>query len=138
VSTYSEWAALAALFDECKLLHSRMGITSSALLTKAIPLWIAFDHVTSTGSGIGFGNVQRLAGSRCVQSNNMDHGSARHVQSVRIAGNRLYATTALPTSTTADIGMNGQWDVSGQDSSAASTVAFYYDVENIVSFRNRA
>jgi hypothetical protein len=138
VSTYSEWAALSALFDECKLVSSRMGITSSGLLTKPIPLWCAFDHVTSTGSGVGFGNVQRLAGSRAVQSNSMDRGSARHVQSVRIASSRLYATTAIPTSTSADIGMNGQWDISGQDSTVISTVVFYFDVENVVSFRNRA
>jgi hypothetical protein len=138
VATYSEWAALAALFDECKLVKSTLGVTSSGLLTKPIPLWIAFDRVTSTGTGVGFGNVQRLAQSKAIQSNNMDRGSARHTQRVSISPLRLFATTLLPTSTSSDIGMNGQWDISGQDSTAISTIVCYLDIENVVVFRNRA
>jgi hypothetical protein len=138
VTTFSEWTALAALFDECKLQRSTLGITSSGLLTKPIPLWIAFDHVTTTGSGVGFGNVQRLAGSQAVQSNNMNGGSARHVQSANISGIRAFGPTSVPTSTAVDVGMNGQWDISGQDSTAISTVVFYADMMNVVVFRNRA
>jgi hypothetical protein len=138
VTTFSEWTALAALFDECKLQRSTLGITSSGLLTKPIPLWIAYDHSTSTGSGVGFGNVQRLAESKAVQSNNMNGGSARHVQSANISGTRVYGPTSGPTSAAVDVGLNGQWDISGQDSTAVSTVVFYADISNIVSFRNRA
>jgi hypothetical protein len=138
VTTFSEWTALAALFDECKLQRSKLGITSSGLLTKPIPLWIAFDHITTTGSGVGFGNVQRLAGSSAVQSNNMNGGSARHTQSASVSPSRAFGPTSIPISTSVDVGLNGQWDISGQDSTAVSTVVFYADMMNVVVFRNRA
>jgi len=139
VVTYAEWSALAALFDECKLIRSQLGLTSSSLVaSKAIPLWIAFDHVTSTAVGTGFGNVQRLAGSKCINSLWMNGGGGRHIQSTSIAGTRLYASTASTTSTSSDIGLNGQWDISGQDNTTNSVVVAYGDVCNVISFRNRA
>jgi hypothetical protein len=138
VATYSEWAALAALFDECKLVKSKLGVTSSALLTKAIPLWIAFDRVNSSSAAPGFGNVQRLAQSKCIQSNAMNGGSARHMQSISISPLRVYAPTSAPSSSVVDLGCNGQWDIVGQDSTAISTIAAYIDIENVVRFRNRA
>jgi len=139
VVTYSEWAALAALFDECVLLRSTLGLTSAYNTTaRAIPLHIAFDHVTSTAVGAGFGNVQRLAESRVINSLLMPGGSGRWRKSISIARTRLFALTSSPTSTTSDIGMNGQWDISGQDTTANSVVVAYADVENVVQFRNRA
>jgi len=139
VVTYSEWAALAALFDECRLVKSSLGLTSSAFAAnKAIPLHIAFDHITSTAAGVGFGNVQRLAESVVINSLFMKGGSGRFRKKALIARTRLFATTTLPTSTTSDVGLNGQWDISGQDSTTNSVVVCYGDVENVVQFRNRA
>jgi hypothetical protein len=140
VITYSEWAALSALFDECKLLTTKLGITSSALpANKAVPLWIAYDHVTSSGVAPGFGNVQRLAESKAINSLFMDGGSGRHMQSAHIAPSRLYAGTSAPiVSAGFDCGMNGQWDIVGQDTTGNSLPVGYYDIEHVVSFRNRA
>lgn len=139
VVTYLEWSALSALFDECRLLKSTLGITSASIQSnKAIPLWIAFDHITSTAVGVGFGNVQRLAESECVNSLWMTGGSGRFRKSCQIASNRLFALTSSTTSTTSDIGLNGQWDISGQDATAIGVIVVYADVMNVVEFRNRA
>jgi len=139
VLTYSEWSALSALFDECRLRSSQVGVTSAAIVAnKAVPLFLAYDHVTSTGTGVGFGNVQRLAGSVVFNSLFMNGGSGRHTQSTKIASSRAYSPTATPTSTVVDSGMNGQWDLSGQDTTANSVTVGYADVSNVVEFRNRA
>jgi hypothetical protein len=139
IATYSEWAALAALFDECKLISSTLGLTASGLTAaKPVPLWIGFDHITSTAVGVGFGNVQRLAESHAVHSVLMDAGSGRHRQHMKISPTRLFALTSTPISTTSDIGLNGQWDISGQDNTTFAVVVSYSDVENVVAFRNRA
>jgi hypothetical protein len=139
--TISEWAALAALFDECKLMHTQLGITTGfGPGTSAIPVacCIAFDHANSSSSAPGFGNVQRLAESRFVALQYLDGGSGRHVQSARVSRSRLFGLTAAPTSTSSDVGMNGEWYVSSQDTTTVSTKLGWFDVESVVLFRNRA
>jgi hypothetical protein len=139
VLSYSEWSALSALFDECRLKRTTVGLTSASLpANKAVPLWISFDHTTSTGVGIGYGNVQRLARSRCINSLYMEGGGGRHLQTTSVNPMRAWSPTATPTSTIVDTGLNGQWDVSAQDTTGNNLPVAYYDLENVVSFRNRA
>jgi hypothetical protein len=141
--TIAEWAALAALFDEVKAVKTRLGITSAystlpPVTTKNIPYAIAFDHVNSSASAPGFGNVQRLAESKFVNATWMDAGSGRHIQTARISPTRLFGITSAPTSTSSDIGLNGEWYVVGQDTGNNSNLQFYFDVESVFLFRNRA
>jgi hypothetical protein len=141
--TISEWAALAALFDECKAIKTTLGFTGTTLgapwpSNATIPLWIAFDHINSSSSAPGFGNVQRLAQSRCISNSQGDRGSGRHRQTAKIASSRAFAATAATTSTNIDVGLNGEWYLVGQNSTAVSSSVGNFDVCTVISFRNRA
>jgi hypothetical protein len=135
VTSFSEWTALSALFDECRAARSKFQFVSYGT---AIPVFLGFDQVTTTGVAPGYANVQRLSGSKYFNAGYCVGGSGHEPHSASIVTERNYSTTTTPISTTIDVGMNGQWDFVGQATITPSAMVGWAALTVDVNFRCRA
>jgi hypothetical protein len=142
VGSYSEWSALAALFDEVRLLSSHLtwttafGPTSSAIVTQ-VSLAPDFDSNGSAPSG--FTAVSRLAESVefSVASNLNSTGSSTLKKLVHVP-RRPYARTAVAGTSDPPSGCLGQWSWASAIVTTPSINYAFLVVRNIVRLRNRA
>jgi hypothetical protein len=137
VTSFSEWTALSALFDECKARSSRFSWVASGNVLPCA-MFLGFDQATTTGVAPGYGNVQRLAKSIVFNSNFCVGGSSHQEASSSICAGRVHAVMTTPISTTIDVGMNGQWDMVGQTTVTPSTIVGWTQLTAVVEFRCRA
>lgn len=141
-ATYAEWSALSALFDEVAMISSELTWTANVVPTSTtIPaqISIAPDFVNDGTAPTGFTAVNRLAGSQefGYLANLNSNGSSTikfHVRTV----NRLYASTATPSSATPPAGCRGQWSWASSNAVNASVIYAQTTIRNIVNLRCRA
>jgi len=141
-SAFSEWSALSALFDECKLLSSHVtwttafGPTSTAIICQVS---LAPDFITNGSSPSGFTAVDRLAGSTEFAVHTPGAGGASTLRRRAVVPkSRVYASTASPTSSTVDCGCNGQWSFASNIVTTASINIAFVVLRNVIRFRCRA
>lgn len=140
-AAYSEWSALSALFDECRLRSSRLtwstsfGPTSTAIVCQ-IALAPNFRLLGSTQT---FTPVARLAESvEFTIDRPGRYGESTLRKSCRVPRGRLWAYTSSPTSSTLDCGLNGQWSFASNIVTTPSINIAFTVMKNVVQFRCRA
>jgi len=139
-TSYYEWAALAALFDEVKAVSSTVEICAfssvgsvGALLPLALVLAVDEQNINTAVSS--YTAVQRLAGSRTFCLPYGDAGSGRHVHS-HVFASRAWANTATPATQSPIGGMVGSWSMAnGNPGSNSSNYGLF---NQIVRVRLRA
>jgi len=142
VSSYSEWSALAALFDEVKIRNSKL-IWTARLgwgLTAALPAQIAMapDNVTNGAASSGFTAVQRLAESKLFSSNVPQVNGGATVTFMHKVPDRPYASTTTPAITSPPSGCTGQWSFASASAGTNSFIYADYAMTNVFEFRSRA
>jgi len=141
-SSFNEWTALSALFDETRLLTSyctwttAFGPTSSAII---VQVCLAPDFVTNGSAPSGFTAVNRLAESEefAVHTPGPNGSSTLH-KLAHVPSRRIYAPTSAPTSSTIDCGWNGQFSFASNIVTTASINIAFVTLRNIARFRCRA
>jgi len=138
---YSEWSALSALFDECRLRSSRLlwstsyGPTSSAII---VQIALA-PNFRLSGTSQTFTPVIRLAESTEFTIDKPGrYGESTLRKSVRMPRGRLWAFTTSTTSSTLDCGLNGQWSFASNIVTTPSINIAFLVQKNVVQFRCRA
>jgi len=135
-TSYYEWAALAALFDEVKAISSFVEIcafsstgTVGALLPLALVL--AVDEQNINTAVTSYTQVQRLAGSRTFVLPYGDGGSGRHTMSHTFAS-RAWANTATPAVQSPVSGMVGSWSMAnGNPGSNSSNYGLFNQIVRV-------
>jgi hypothetical protein len=139
--TYVEWSALAALFDEVKLLASHMTWTGIAL-SSTIPCQISLapDYATNGSTPSSFTTVMRLAESAEFSSHlgSSSGGSTTIIRVAKPPRGRPYAPTSAPAGTGPITGCCGQWSFANSTASTASVSIANVVLRNIVRLRMRA
>lgn len=138
---YSEWSALSALFDECRLRSSQLtwstsyGPTSSAIICQ-----IALaPNFRLTGTVQTFTPIVRLAESiEFTIDKPGRYGESTLRRKCRVPRGRLWAYTSSTTSSTLDCGMNGQWSFASNIVTTPSINICFTVMKNVVQFRCRA
>lgn len=141
VTTFAEWSALAALFDEVKLVSSHLtwttGLTPVATATPT-QICLAPDLISNAASTPSYTAVQRLAESREFGMGPfMTSGSSEHAK-IRIPLHREFATTATPATTSPPAGCCGAWVWASAVVTTNSTYYAFISLRNVVRLRMRA
>jgi len=141
VTSFAEWSALSALFDECKAVASTFTWCNLYLPVGAItPCTIvcAFDEQSLASSApASYLSVLRLAESYEFHSVYADKGSGRHAQS-RVLASRAWCNTATPATASPIGGFAGSWSFGNNDLAPASTSIATTTIRVVGLFRCRA
>jgi len=141
VSSYAEWTALSALFDEVKAIGSKIVLAStnapaSATSAFEMPMVIACDHVNLSSTPASTLAVVRLAESStfnttlCVRP---------YVKTVKFADSeRLWSITGTPYSQAPLGGCIGTWSYANQSVGGGSTLYLSAITRTYVKLRCRA
>jgi len=138
--TFSEWSALAALFDEVTLRRCQMDLTSAFGPTSTgiiFQVAVAADHDASSGATPTFTTVQRLAESELIHPYLLGNhpGYFRKLAHPR----RPYALTGTPGGAAGTpSGCLGQWDFASNIVGTATINYMFLAMKNVVRLRNRA
>jgi hypothetical protein len=142
VTSFSEWSALSALFDEVVAVSSRCvfttlndsGTTGGAMADMVM----AFDDTRIASSAPASTTaVFRLAQSQTWVMDKGDGGSGRHSQSRKLTS-RYWCTTSTPATQSPIGGMAGGWSFGNSGLFAVSTAVATVWLTVIARFRNRA
>lgn len=140
VSSFSEWNALSALFNECKLVRSQLDITSAfGPASTAIVVQVMLAPNPNASTTGGYTPVQRLAESEpfhCVWVSK--NGTGLLTRKFELPKGRLYAVTSSPAIASPPSGLWGVWSFASNIAGTVSTNYFFYAMKNVVRFRNRA
>lgn len=139
VSSYAEWSALAALFDEVKAIRTTLtliGTNGAADNSGAyeMPVQIACDHVNLSSNPASTLAVVRLAGSRSMYSTK---DTAPKVLKARLPG-RLWCISGTPYSQSPLGGCIGTWSIGNFSIGAGSTQYFSTVTRLYIKLRCRA
>jgi len=142
VTSYGEWSALSALFDEVKAVSSQIhfvGTTAPSTSASAVPspIMLALDEQNLNTPPATYLQVARLAQSKSFHSLSGDAGSGRHSQS-RTLLSRSWCNTATPYSQSPVGGCIGCWVFANGIIMAASQEYFVVDFTLVVRLRARA
>jgi len=152
VATYSEWASLASLFDECKLVRASVlflpmvgsdgqslaSSTATKVTVSAMICGVNHDNISS--SPASYAAVARLAKSaniiRCVG----DTASTVATLSFGAPRGLLWARTVTPAVQDPPAGVLGSFDFASDPSSVLAMTTVYYKntLRCTVALRNRA
>jgi len=141
ITTYSEWAALAALFDEVKLRSSHLEITSAFGPTSTAIIFQIVVAPDPDSTATTFTTAQRLAESEVIHCYNMAGlGSpGRFRKSYHVRQDRPWAQTGTPAGASGTpAGCFGQWVYCSNIVGTASTNYIFVTVQNVVRLRIRA
>jgi hypothetical protein len=138
VTSYGEWTALAALFDEVKAAKSSIHFVA-ALATGYLtsPIMLALDEQNLNTPPGTYLTVARLAESVSFNSFAGDQGSGRHSQH-RVLCDRAWCNTATPYSQSPVGGCIGAWVFGNGVIMSATTTYFVVDFTLTVRLRCRA
>lgn len=141
--TYSEWTALAALFDEVLLIRSHLYLTSAFGPTSTAIIFqvaVAPDETTTSGGTPSFTTVLRRAESELIHPYLLGRGpDGRFHKAHRISRGRPYATTAAPTGASGiPAGLLGHWAFASNIAGTASINYLFATCTNVISLRCRA
>lgn len=139
--TYSEWTALAALFDEVVLLQAQLDITSAFGPTSTAIIFqvaVAPDLDRSSGSTPTFTAITRLAESEYFHCYNMASKPGVFTKVHRLR-RRPFAITSTPGGAAGTpSGCLGQWSFASNIVGTATTNYLFAVLKNTVRLRNRA
>jgi len=142
VTSYSEYAALAALFDEVKIRSSRLYWSASVGwgLVAATPMQLALapDNVTINTAPSSFTAVQRLAESVVFNSNIPQLNGGLTIRKTHKIPSREYCSTATPAVASPPAGCVGQWSCASGNTGTNSFIYAYLAMTNTFAFRSRA
>lgn len=140
VTTFSEWSALAALFNEVKIVRSQLDITSAfGPSSTAIAVQIMLAPNPNASTAATYTPVQRLPESEpfhCAWVGKTGTGllTRKHT----IPSGRLYAVTSSPAVQSPPSGCWGVWNYASNIAGTVSINYFFYAMKNVVRLRNRA
>jgi len=141
VTSFYEWTALAALFDEVNMSATSMSWISLLADSTAIPpatLVLAFDEQSLASSApASYAAVTRIAGSREFNSTLCDSGSGRHFQRHKCAS-RAWCSTATPATQSPVGGMAGSWSFGNNGLFPVTTACATTTIRVAARFRCRA
>lgn len=142
-TTFAEWTALAALFDEVKLERAGMIITSAfgpQSTGISFQVAIAPDFTTASGSTPSFTTVSRLAESEYIHNYHLGglEAPGRRHKVARVPA-RDYATTAAPAGASGMVaGCLGHWAFASNIVGTATINYLFIALEHDVLLRLRA
>jgi len=152
VATYSEWASLASLFDEVKLVKASLlflpmvgsdgqSLASSTATKVTVSAFVCgVNHDNISTSPASYAAVARLAKSanivRCIG----DTAGATSVMSFRAPRGLVWARTVTPAIQDPPAGVLGSFDFASDPSSVLNGTTVYYKntLRTTVMLRNRA
>jgi hypothetical protein len=139
VTSYGEWTALAALFDEVKAAKSSIHFVTSVYSGQVLssPIMLALDEQNLNTPPATYLAVARLAESQSFNSLSGDQGSGRHSQH-RVLASRSWCNTATPYSQSPVGGCIGAWVFANGVIMNTSTTYFVVDFTLTVRLRCRA
>ncbi len=142
-TTFAEWTALAALFDEVKLTKAHIDITSAfgpSSTAIVIQMIIAPDFTTASGSTPSYTTVQRLAESEVFHCAWMGGpGAPGRLSKTARVPSRDWATTAAPTGASGMIsGCLGHWAFASNIAGTVSINYIFVALRTLVHLRLRA
>jgi hypothetical protein len=142
VTSYGEWSALSALFDEVVGVSSQLDwLTLNAPSTTGggvADMVLAFDEQSIASSApASVLAVFRLAESKTFVPDYGDAGSGRHRQTRKLTS-RYWCSTATPVSVSPIGGLAGSWSFGNSGLYAASTQVATLFLVTRARFRNRA
>jgi hypothetical protein len=138
VTSYGEWTALSALFDEVKAESSKIHFVGTTLSNSLpSPIMLALDEQNLNTPPATYLQVARLAESKSFHSLDGDNGSGRHSQS-RFLCSRSWCNTATPYSQSPVGGCIGAWVFANGTIMTVSTTYFIVDFTLVVRLRCRA
>lgn len=142
VTSFSEWTALAALFDEVKAKSSKiefLTLNDSATTGGALAdMVMAFDEQAIASSApASVLSVFRLAGARTWVMDKGVGGSGRQTIS-RTMTSRSWCSTVTPATASPIGGMAGRWSFGNSGLFAVSTAVATVYLTVVARFRNRA
>jgi hypothetical protein len=138
VTSYGEWTALAALFDEVKAVSSKIHFVGTTLANSLpSPIMLAIDEQNLNTPPATYLTVARLAESQSFHSLDCDFGSGRHSQK-RVLASRAWCNTATPYSQSPVGGCIGAWVFANGIIMTPSTTYFVVDFTLVVRLRCRA
>jgi len=137
VASFSEWAALAALFDEGRARSSRLIVTSSfgptsSAVIMSIALAVDRDNLSTTPSS--YVTVMRLAGANAHHPYQPSRFVRKHV----VTKTRDYCRTVTPATQDPPAGFVGAWVYFGDRTGTNSTDYLRGTLYVVGQFRNRA
>jgi len=142
VTTFAEWAALSALFDEVKLISVRMdltsafGPTSTAIVFQVVT---APDRIGSTGATPTYTATQRLAESEVLHPYTMAAKPGVFTKIHRLNRDRPYASISTPAGASGiPSGCLGQWSFASNIVGTASINYMFGAFSQVVRLRSRA
>ncbi len=143
VVSYTEWSALAALFDEVVFMGSQIDITSAYGPTSTaivVQYQIAPDRDGISGASPSYTTVQRLAESEPFHSYTMAGKPGVFTKVHRMPyGTRPYATTAVPGGASGSpAGALGQFSIASNIVTTPSINVLFWSLKTLLRFRNRA
>jgi hypothetical protein len=138
VSSYAEWSALSALFDEVKMIGSKIVCNSVNSVNGAseMPMVIACDHVN-----LSTNLASTLAVVRLAQSSTFNTTSCikPYVKTVKFADSeRLWCITGTPYSQSPLGGCVGTWSLGNLSVGSVSVPYLSCIVHSFVKLRCRA
>jgi hypothetical protein len=144
VSSFAEWTALSALFDEVVLRKSTLKITSAFGPTSTAIIFqvaVAPDPSGISGTTPTYTPVLRLAESEVIHPYNL--GSSKTgswLKATNIPKSRPWALTSSPTGASGqgENGCFGQWSLASNIVGTATTNYFFAALYNVVALRSRA
>jgi hypothetical protein len=139
VSSFSEWTALSALFDECVYRHSDLAITSAfgPTSTAIVVQYAVAPDRENTGSALTYTPVQRLAESRTLHCYN--GGLTATFQHTIPTGSRPWARTSAPGGAAGTpAGLLGAWCLSSNIVGTVSINYLFAALRVKVALRSRA
>jgi len=142
VTSYSEWTALAALFNEVCLESTMLEITSALTPASALicPMVVIAPSPSATG-GTTFAICQRLAESKMFHPYLMGSSGSvgRLVRKYKITrGSRPFATTATPAPAGPPSGCFGYWAYATDSAGTISSSYLHTAQKSVIILRNRA
>lgn len=139
VSSFSEWAALSALFDECVYRHSDLEVTSAfgPTSTAIVNQFAVAPDRENTGAALSYTLVQRLAESKVLHCYN--GGVSKIFQHTIPRGSRPWARTSVPGGAAGTpAGLLGAWCLSSNIVGTVSINYLFAALRVKVALRSRA
>lgn len=142
VTSYNEWSALSALFDEVKGVKQRLtaittfGGTSTAII---VPFAIAPDYSNINTTPSSAASVNRLAESEIWAGGLVTTAKGTLVKETRSLSGLDWATVGTPAVQSPPSGMLGQWSFASQIIAGTPSINYFYAfMDCLAMFRMRA
>jgi surface antigen len=143
VTSFLEWSALQSLFDEVKIVATKVIWTSAfapVAITAGIPTQFALapDNVTNGSAPAGYNAIQRLAESKVFSSHIPGASGSATMTKKHRPTPRPFASTTTPAVASPPSGCTGQWSYAMNIAGTVSINYMFMTMTNVYRFRSRA